>query len=158
MAAKCINNVEIDIQELPSIFKALDLKHFMTTNDKSVLNFFRNTFSRCDRLRHLVLPSFCSLDWILSALRPLSVHHLKSITMKDLGYFGKVPVHMDDSSTNDPEKVNIIVVDYLNLNGIIRHLKSLKNSCLYICCGISNEVDLSILFHDSISEVVHRKF
>ena len=154
MAAKNINNVEIDIQELPSVFKALDLRHFMTTNDESVVNFIKNTFSRCDRLRHLVLPSFCSLDWILSALHPLSVHHLNSITMNDIGYFGKVPVHMDDSSTNDPEKVNIIVVDYLNLNGIIRHLKCFKKSCLHICCGISNKVDLSTLFHENISELL----
>ena len=156
MAAKCIITLKSIFKNFPSVFKALDLRHFMTTNDESVLNFIKNAFSRCDRLRHLVLPSFCHLDWIFPALQPF-VHQLKSITMQSLRYFYEVPVHLDNLSINEPERVYIVVVDYLNFNGIVRHLKYFKKPCLNICFGFSNdskEVDLSLLLHDNISELI----
>ena len=139
VTAKCIDNVEIDIGELPSIFKALDLKHFVETNDKYVLNFFMNIFSRCHRVNHLVLESFCPPNWIASTVQPL-VHGLKSITMQNFRYFDKVPLHSTSLSANEHEKVTIIVNDhseFLTMWHIIAgHFKHFdKKLCLYICCG-----------------------
>ena len=73
------------------------------------------------------MPSFCSPDWILSALQPLSVHHLKSITMQRSEYFEKVPVHFDDLSINEPEKVIIIVEDSLNFSELLGTSNTSRN-------------------------------
>ena len=66
-------------------------------------------------------------------------------------------MHLDDLSINKPEKVYIVVVDYLNFNGIVRHFKYFKKPCLFICFGLSKdskEVDLSLLLHDNISGLI----
>ena len=150
-----VNASQLDICSITHIFPALSWSLAVVTNNTLVVKFLAEIFSKCSRVKFLILNVDDVLHRVVNAVQPL-FRHLHCLHLTGIRYmsadFDAIPM-----LELCPGSLNLVVSHQHEtvFNTVFSHLTRLQRDiCLFVVVtGLQSELDFSIFLRPEISRI-----
>ena len=147
------DRVQLEFQDLESVYKAINFGYVQRVNDEATLNFFKQVFEQFKRTRYLTMVPKTAF-WTLSTFRHI-LKQLSVITIQSFPYFKKeLPKYTRVLSAEKREDLTLIIRGNCKelVEGIMKYPEiSQRHPSVYMYFDRCH--DLSSLLHKDMKEL-----